>query len=51
MRHTLYRPRVATIGKALLFPSSVEALGPIAGEVRALAAAFPPYPSDFSGVA
>jgi branched-chain amino acid transport system substrate-binding protein len=25
-----YRPRVATIGKALLFPSSVEALGPIA---------------------
>jgi branched-chain amino acid transport system substrate-binding protein len=25
-----YKPKVATIGKALLFPSSVEALGPIA---------------------
>jgi branched-chain amino acid transport system substrate-binding protein len=25
-----YRPKVATIGKALLFPSSVDALGPIA---------------------
>jgi branched-chain amino acid transport system substrate-binding protein len=25
-----YRPRIATIGKALLFPSSVEALGPLA---------------------
>lgn len=28
-----FRPRVATIGKALLFPSSVEALGPIANNL------------------
>ena len=39
------------IAAALRNHADPEALGPIAGEVRALAAAFPPYPADFSGVA
>ncbi|MEX1005613.1 MAG: serine hydroxymethyltransferase [Acidimicrobiia bacterium] len=38
------------IASALAHHADPEALGPIATEVRALAAAFPPYPADFSGV-
>ena len=39
------------IASALRHHANSQALGPIATEVRALAAAFPPYPADFSGVA
>lgn len=46
-----YRPKVATIGKALLFPSSVEALGPIAENLSTEVWWTPtaPYTSSLTG--
>jgi branched-chain amino acid transport system substrate-binding protein len=46
-----YRPKVATIGKALLFPSSVEALGPIAQNLSTEVWWTPtaPYTSSLTG--
>jgi len=46
-----YQPKIATIGKALLFPSSVEALGPIANNLGTEVWWHPtaPYTSSLTG--
>lgn len=41
----------ALIARALRSHADANTLAAIEGEVRALAAAFPPYPSDYSGIA